>query len=152
MMNQEQNDLITRIGPNTPCGRLMRNYWQPAALTAELAGPRPIKAVRLLGEEFVLFRDEAGRLGLMDRDCPHRGADLAFGRLENGGLRCAFHGWLFDVEGKCLETPAEPGELSAVSEHPSARLSGRRAERNPLGLSWRRRTASFPRDRLLCRA
>jgi phenylpropionate dioxygenase-like ring-hydroxylating dioxygenase large terminal subunit len=108
MMNQEQNDLITRIGPNTPCGRLMRNYWQPAALTAELADSRPIKAVRLLGEEFVLFRDEAGRLGLMDRDCPHRGADLAFGRLENGGLRCAFHGWLFDVEGKCLETPAEP--------------------------------------------
>jgi phenylpropionate dioxygenase-like ring-hydroxylating dioxygenase large terminal subunit len=108
MMNQEQNDLITRIGPNTPCGRLMRNYWQPAALTAELADSRPIKAVRLLGEEFVLFRDEAGRLGLMDRDCPHRGADLAFGRLENGGLRCAFHGWLFDAEGKCLETPAEP--------------------------------------------
>ena len=108
MMNQEQNDLITRIGPNTPCGRLMRNYWQPAALTAELADSRPIKAVRLLGGEFVLFRDEAGRLGLMDRDCPHRGADLAFGRLENGGLRCAFHGWLFDVEGKCLETPAEP--------------------------------------------
>src|ERR1700734_1646327 len=108
MMNQEQNDLITRIGPNTPCGRLMRNYWQPAALTAELAHSRPIKAVRLLGEEFVLFRDEAGRLGLMDRDCPHRGADLAFGRLENGGLRCAFHGWLFDARGRCLETPADP--------------------------------------------
>ncbi len=88
----------------------MRNYWQPAALAAELAGPRPVKAVRLLGEDFVLFRDEAGRLGLLDRDCPHRGADLAFGRLENGGLRCAFHGWLFDVEGKCLETPAEPAD------------------------------------------
>ncbi|MGP9811278.1 aromatic ring-hydroxylating dioxygenase subunit alpha [Rhodopseudomonas sp. NSM] len=108
MMSQEQNDLITRIGPATPCGKLMRAYWQPAALVDELEGERPIKPVRLLGEDFVLFKDEQGRYGLIDRDCPHRGADLAFGRLEGGGLRCAFHGWLFDVEGKCLETPAEP--------------------------------------------
>ena len=108
MMSQEQNDLITRIGPKAPAGKLMRMYWQPAALAEELDGTRPIKAVRLLGEDFVLFRDESGRYGLIDRDCPHRGADLAFGRLENGGLRCAFHGWLFDVEGQCLETPAEP--------------------------------------------
>jgi nitrite reductase/ring-hydroxylating ferredoxin subunit len=108
MMSQEQNDLITRTGPKNPAGKLMRMYWQPAALVDEFQGPRPIKAVRLLGENFVLFRNEAGRYGLMDRDCPHRGADLAFGRLENGGLRCAFHGWLFDVDGNCLETPAEP--------------------------------------------
>jgi len=108
MMSQEQNDLITRIGPNTPAGKLMRKYWQPAALVDELEGPRPIRPVRLLGENFVLFRDEQGRYGLIDRDCPHRGADLAFGRLENGGLRCSFHGWLFDVDGNCLETPAEP--------------------------------------------
>ncbi|KPF95990.1 dioxygenase [Rhodopseudomonas sp. AAP120] len=108
MMSQEQNDLITRVGPATPCGKLMRAYWQPAALVAELEGERPIRPVRLLGEDFVLFKDEQGRYGLIDRDCPHRGADLAFGRLEGGGLRCAFHGWLFDVEGKCLETPAEP--------------------------------------------
>jgi nitrite reductase/ring-hydroxylating ferredoxin subunit len=108
MMSQEQNDLITRTGPAAPAGRLMRRYWQPAALVDELEGERPIRPVRLLGENFVLFRDEEGRYGLLDRDCPHRGADLAFGRLENGGLRCAFHGWLFDVEGKCLETPAEP--------------------------------------------
>ena len=152
MMNQEQNDLITRIGPNTPCGRLMRNYWQPAALTAELADSRPIKAVRLLGEEFVLFRDEAGRLGLMDRDCPHRGADLAFGRLENGGLRCAFHGWLFDVEGKCLETPAEPANSPLCQNirqraYPVVERSG-----NPLGLPRRGRAAGFPGDRLLRRA
>ncbi|WP_322517542.1 aromatic ring-hydroxylating dioxygenase subunit alpha [Rhodopseudomonas palustris] len=108
MMSQEQNDLISRIGPATPCGKLMRAYWQPAALVDELEGERPIKPVRLLGEDFVLFKDESGRYGLIDRDCPHRGADLAFGRLEGGGLRCAFHGWLFDVDGKCLETPAEP--------------------------------------------
>ncbi|HWW47122.1 MAG TPA: aromatic ring-hydroxylating dioxygenase subunit alpha [Xanthobacteraceae bacterium] len=108
MMSQEQNDLITRIGPKDPAGKLMRMYWQPAALVDELDGPRPIRPVRLLGENFVLFRDEKGRYGLLDRDCPHRGADLAFGRLEDGGLRCAFHGWLFSVDGECLQTPAEP--------------------------------------------
>ena len=108
MMSQEQNDLVTRSGPKDPAGKLMRLYWQPAALVDELQGPRPIKAVRLLGEDFVVFRDETGRYGLIDRHCPHRGADLAFGRLENGGLRCAFHGWLFDVQGNCLQTPAEP--------------------------------------------
>jgi phenylpropionate dioxygenase-like ring-hydroxylating dioxygenase large terminal subunit len=86
----------------------MRRYWQPAALVDELAGNRPLKAVRLLGEDLVLFRDEQGRYGLIERACPHRGTDLAFGRLEDGGLRCAFHGWLFDVAGQCLETPAEP--------------------------------------------
>jgi phenylpropionate dioxygenase-like ring-hydroxylating dioxygenase large terminal subunit len=108
MMSAQENELITRIGPGTPCGALMRRYWQPAALVEELDGPRPVKAVRLLGEDLVLFRDEQGRYGLLRRDCPHRGADLAFGRREDGGLRCSFHGWLFDVTGQCLETPAEP--------------------------------------------
>ncbi|MGY3449761.1 aromatic ring-hydroxylating dioxygenase subunit alpha [Bradyrhizobium sp. USDA 4353] len=108
MMSKEQNDLITRIGPDAPAGKLMRMYWQPAALVDELVGERPVRAVKLLGQQFVLFKDEQGRYGLLDRDCPHRGADLAFGRLEHGGLRCAFHGWLFDVDGQCLDTPAEP--------------------------------------------
>ncbi len=108
MMSQEQNELITRTGQAAPCGQLMRLYWQPVALVDELAGPRPLRAVRLMGQDLVLFRDAAGRLGLIDRDCPHRNADLAYGRLEDGGLRCPFHGWLFDVAGNCLETPAEP--------------------------------------------
>ena len=108
MMSQEANDLITRTGRKDPCGKLMRMYWQPAALVDELQGPRPVRPVKLLGENLVLFRDEEGRYGLIDRHCAHRGADLAFGRLENGGLRCAFHGWLFDISGQCLETPAEP--------------------------------------------
>ena len=108
MLSAEQNDLITRTGPGTGAGRLMRCYWQPAALVDELAGNRPVKPVRLLGEDLVLFRDDQGRHGLIARACPHRGTDLAFGRLEDGGLRCAFHGWLFDVHGHCLETPAEP--------------------------------------------
>jgi phthalate 4,5-dioxygenase len=108
MLSAEQNDRLTHTGPGTPAGRLMRCYWQPAALVDELSGQRPVKPVRLLGESLVVFRDRRGRYGLMERSCPHRGTDLAFGRLEEGGLRCAFHGWLFDVAGRCLETPAEP--------------------------------------------
>ncbi len=108
MLTAEQNRRITETGPGTPAGALMRRYWQPAALTEELATNRPVKPVTLLGEELVLFKDEEGRYGLVERHCCHRGADLAFGRLEDGGLRCPFHGWLFDVEGACLQQPAEP--------------------------------------------
>jgi phenylpropionate dioxygenase-like ring-hydroxylating dioxygenase large terminal subunit len=108
MISAEQNARMTLVGPGTPAGRLLRRHWQPVALLEELDGPRPARAVKLLGQDFVLFRDEHGRYGMLDRDCPHRGADLAFGRIEDGGLRCPFHGWLFDVDGRCLETPAEP--------------------------------------------
>ena len=114
-MNQEQNNLITRVGPGTACGALLRSYWQPAALVDEFdpaldprMAQRPVKAVRLLGMDLVLFRSADGSWGLLDRACPHRGADLSFGRNEGDGLRCPFHGWKFDVDGRCLETPAEP--------------------------------------------
>jgi phthalate 4,5-dioxygenase len=116
MISAEKNALMTQVTAGAPAGRLMRSYWQPVALSAELDPERPVKPVRLMGLDLVLFRDEQGRLGLMDRDCPHRGADLAFGRLEDGGLRCPFHGWLFDVEGRCLETPAEPAG-STLCQH-----------------------------------
>jgi len=114
-MHAAQNELITRIGPGTPCGELLRRYWQPAALIDEFdvrldprMALRPVKPVRLLGQDLVLFRDGAGRFGLLDRDCPHRGADLAFARHEPDGIRCPFHGWKFAVDGTCLDTPAEP--------------------------------------------
>jgi len=114
-MQADQNERITRIGPGTECGALMRHYWQPVALLDEFdpaldprLGHRPVKAVRLLGQDLVLFRSGDGRYGLLDRACPHRGADLSFGRLEPEGLRCPFHGWKFDASGQCLETPAEP--------------------------------------------
>jgi phenylpropionate dioxygenase-like ring-hydroxylating dioxygenase large terminal subunit len=110
MLSQEQNDRVTRVGPQTPGGKLLRRYWQPAALVDELTGERPIKPLKLLGEDLVIFRDDKGRYGMLGRSCPHRGTDLAFGRLEGGGLRCAFHGWLFDINGSCLETPAEPAD------------------------------------------
>jgi phenylpropionate dioxygenase-like ring-hydroxylating dioxygenase large terminal subunit len=118
-MNAEQNERLTRITPGTPCGQLLRQYWQPAALVDEfnpLLDPRmaqrPVKAVKLLGQDLVLFKHALGSWGLLDRDCAHRGADLSFGRLEagtqGGGLRCPFHGWKFAPDGRCLETPAEP--------------------------------------------
>ena len=108
MLSEEQNQILTRVGKGQPAGELLRRYWIPAALTEELEGDRPIAPVRLLGEDLVLFRNQQGNPGLMQRNCPHRGADLCFGRLENGGLRCVFHGWLFAPNGQCLEQPAEP--------------------------------------------
>jgi nitrite reductase/ring-hydroxylating ferredoxin subunit len=108
MISAAENERLTRIGPGTPAGALLRRYWHPAALVEELAGERPVVPVHLLGQDLVLFRRADGAYGLLDRDCPHRGADLAFARLEPEGLRCAFHGWLFDPQGRCLDTPAEP--------------------------------------------
>ncbi len=108
MLSAQQNELVTRTGPGTPAGNLHRRYWQPACLEAELEGERSVAPVRLFGEDLVAFRDDQGRFGLIGRQCPHRGVDLCYGRLEDGGLRCPFHGWLFDVAGACLEQPAEP--------------------------------------------
>ena len=115
MMTREQNEALTRVGLGTPGRELLRKYWQPIVLAEELSGVRPLKAVRVLGIDLIVFRDVHGRLGLLDRDCPHRGADLSYGRLEDGGVRCLFHGWLFDREGRCLETPGEPAESRICS-------------------------------------
>src|SRR3954447_4060153 len=104
----EENARLTQTGQGTPCGNLMRRYWQPVALREELpVGGAPLP-VRLLGEDLVLFRDDAGQPGLLGIHCAHPGADLSYGRLEDGGLRCIYHGWLYDVQGRCLEQPGEP--------------------------------------------
>jgi phenylpropionate dioxygenase-like ring-hydroxylating dioxygenase large terminal subunit len=109
MITQEENNLLTQTGPRTACGELMRRYWQPVALSEELPrGSGPLK-VGILGEEFALFRDDQGRPGLIGLHCAHRGTDLSYGRVENGGLRCLYHGWLYDVCGRVLEQPGEPG-------------------------------------------
>ena len=107
MLTREQNDLVCRSGPGTPLGKLFRQYWLPLALESDVLDDRPLP-VAALHEQFVLFRDEKKRLGLLDMFCVHRGADLSYGRLEAGGLRCLYHGWVYDVNGKCLEQPAEP--------------------------------------------
>jgi phthalate 4,5-dioxygenase len=111
MLNQKENELLTRVGPGTPMGDLLRQYWMPAVLSSELPqrdGP-PLR-VRLLGEDLLAFRDSAGQVGLVAEACPHRRASLFFGRNEDLGLRCAYHGWKFDVAGRCVDMPNEaPG-------------------------------------------
>lgn len=107
MLSKDENDLLTHIGPGTPGGEWIRRYWQPAALAEEVPiGGAPLP-IRLLGEDLVLFRDETGQPGLLGLHCAHRGADLSYGRLEDGGLRCIYHGWLYDRSGRCLEQPGE---------------------------------------------
>jgi phenylpropionate dioxygenase-like ring-hydroxylating dioxygenase large terminal subunit len=108
MISQKLNDSLTRVGRGTDAGEVLRRYWQPAALADELETDRPVVPVTLLGEKLVLFRDEDGELGLIGRHCPHRGADLCYGRREDNGLRCPFHGWHFDRTGQCVEQPGEP--------------------------------------------
>jgi phthalate 4,5-dioxygenase len=111
MLSRENNELICRVGPGTPMGTLMRQYWIPALPSSEFVGADCLpKRMRLLGENLVMFRDSAGRMGALAEACPHRGASLYFGRNEEGGLRCAYHGWKFDITGACLETPTEQPE------------------------------------------
>jgi phenylpropionate dioxygenase-like ring-hydroxylating dioxygenase large terminal subunit len=108
VLTAQENALLTQTGPGTPGGDFMRRYWQPAALSHEL-GADPLY-VRLLSEEFVLFRDAQGDPCMLDLHCPHRKADLSYGRLEEGRLRCVYHGWLFGGDGACVEQPGEPAE------------------------------------------
>ncbi|HTF92969.1 MAG TPA: Rieske 2Fe-2S domain-containing protein [Verrucomicrobiae bacterium] len=109
MLSQEDNELITRTDGGTPMGSLMRRYWIPALMSEEIPAPDcPPARVKLLGEELVAFRDSHGRIGLIGEHCAHRGTSLFFGRNEECGLRCVYHGWKYDVEGNILETPAEP--------------------------------------------
>ncbi|HXV48213.1 MAG TPA: Rieske 2Fe-2S domain-containing protein [Candidatus Binatia bacterium] len=111
MLSREDNDLITQTSPGTPAGDLMRRYWIPALLSEEIPAPDcPPVRVRLLAEELVAFRDTQGRIGLIGEHCAHRGTSLYFGRIEECGLRCVYHGWKYDVEGNVVDTPAEPGD------------------------------------------
>ncbi|MFT4675208.1 MAG: phthalate 4,5-dioxygenase oxygenase subunit [Reinekea sp.] len=108
MLKKEQNELLTQTGPGTPMGELYRSYWIPALLATELPEPNcPPVRVKLLSERMVAFRDSDNKLGLIDEFCAHRGVSLWFGRNEEGGIRCPYHGWKYDVNGKCLDVPSE---------------------------------------------
>src|SRR4030081_482245 len=110
MTSEAENELLTRVGPGTPMGTLMRQYWLPACLSSELiADGDPLRLMRL-GERLIAFRDSSGRIGILDHRCPHRCASLFFGRNEEGGLRCVYHGWKFDVDGSCVDMPNEPAQ------------------------------------------
>jgi phthalate 4,5-dioxygenase len=109
MLGTEDNESITRVGPGTVMGNLMRQYWVPAMLSSELPRPNcPPVRVLLLGEKLIGFRDSAGKVGLLGNFCPHRGASLFYARNEQSGLRCVYHGWKFDTEGRCTDMPSEP--------------------------------------------
>ena len=111
MLSHEQNERLVRTGKGTDMGELLRRYWIPALLSQEIAGPDcPPVRVKLLGEQLIAFRDTRGRIGLLDELCSHRTASLFFGRNEECGLRCAYHGWKYDVDGNCVDIPSEPPE------------------------------------------
>jgi len=111
MLRREQNDLLTQSGPGTPMGQLFRSYWMPALLDEELPeNDCPPVRVKLLSERLLAFRDSEGRYGLIDEFCAHRGVSLWFGRNEESGLRCSYHGWKYDVTGQCVDVPSEPHE------------------------------------------
>ena len=121
MLATAQNELITQTGPGTPMGEVFRRYWQPVATSEEITpGGKPVQ-VKVMSEDLVLFRDDYGRPGLLGLRCSHRLTSLAYGRVEDGGIRCAFHGWLYDIDGRCLQQPGEPAESSFKDKirHPS---------------------------------
>ncbi|MEK7216108.1 MAG: aromatic ring-hydroxylating dioxygenase subunit alpha, partial [Chloroflexota bacterium] len=107
MLSKTQNERLTQVGPGTPMGNLLRRYWHPIAVVSEL-GANPVKKVRLLCEDLVLYQDRSGTLGLIDEPCPHRRVSMEYGIPEAEGLRCPYHGWLFNHDGRCTEQPAEP--------------------------------------------
>ena len=108
MLSKEMNELLTHVGPGTPQGEYLRRYWHPVAMSSQLAANDQPMPLRILGEDLVLFRGSDGKPGLVGMHCSHRLVSLAYGRVEDGGIRCPMHGWLYDVEGRCLEQPAEP--------------------------------------------
>src|SRR5262245_48165541 len=118
MLSEDDNRTISQVGRGTPMGELLRRYWMPIAAVAELDAT-PVKPVRLMGEDLALFRDGNGAYGLVDRHCPHRRADLTYGMVEACGLRCNYHGWLWDHTGRCVEQPFEQ------VAHPEARYRDR---------------------------
>lgn len=110
MLSAADNEALTRVGPGSLMGDLLRQYWLPVLLSTDLAPAGPPVRVRVLAEDLVAFRDGRGAVGLLAEGCPHRGASLYFGRVDDGGLRCAYHGWKFRTDGQCVEMPSEPVE------------------------------------------
>lgn len=119
MLTEEKNRMLTRVGAGTPMGELLRRYWMPVAGVSEF-DDKPIKALRLLGEDLVLYKDQGGNFGLVERRCPHRRADLAFGMVEKDGIRCSYHGWAFDAQGACTHQPYE--DASAPGRNTKAKI------------------------------
>src|SRR5262245_32042474 len=118
MLTYDDNELMCRVGPGTPMGKLLREYWLPSTVPSSLL-PQPDcppVRVKLLGEDLIAFRTTSGHVGLVANSCPHRGASMFFGRNEEAGLRCVYHGWKFDTDGTCVDMPSEPAESNFRSK------------------------------------
>jgi 5,5'-dehydrodivanillate O-demethylase len=129
MLDQEENEFLSRVGPGTPAGQLLRRYWQVLGAASEITEEKPKKRVRILGEDLVLYRDHRGAYGLVAEHCSHRGASLYYGFVEEDGIRCAYHGWKYDARGTCLEQPFEPSEAGFKDKirhpaYPVVKLNG----------------------------
>src|SRR5580765_2727893 len=130
MLSAEDNRLLTESDAGTPMGELLRRFWLPVLLSEELPEPdSDPKKVVVMGEELLAFRDTDGKVGLIDQYCPHRGANLWFGRNEECGIRCVYHGWKFDVTGQCVDMPSEPAESNfkakiKATAYPAVERSG----------------------------
>ena len=159
MLNREETDLLCRVEGDAPMGQIMRRHWMPACLIEEVAEPDgdPVK-VRLLGEDLVIFRDTNGKIGILDEYCPHRRASLVFGRNEDCGLRCLYHGWKIDVEGNVVEMSSEPPQSGFVEKvkhktYPAHEAAGfvwarpKPCRNSRCRSSLRRRTRKFPSAR-----
>ena len=144
MLTAEQNDELTQVAAGTPMGELLRRYWYPVAFTRELE-EFPVRPARLLGEDFAVFKTPSGKYGLLPEACPHRRASLTYGVVESDGLRCPYHGWLFGVDGSCLDQPAEREETNFRDPGAGGRRSSRRSS-----AAWSGPT-SGPRLRRSCR-
>lgn len=148
MRADDMNARLTQTDADKPMGVLLREFWQPVALTEQLSADRPLCPVTIMGERLVLFRTDTGQLALIDRHCAHRGADLCYGRLEDDGLRCPFHGWLYDAAGQCVETPAEPADSTL---HRSIQLNHYPCiEKNGMIFAWMGRSEPPPLPELDC--
>jgi len=128
MLTAQENETLTQVGPGTSMGRLLRWYWHPIAAATQL-DENPVMRVKLLGESLVLFRDRRGSLGLLSDTCAHRGVNLVFGIPEPEGLRCPYHGWLYDSTGQCLQMPTEPEDTTfpnrvKIVAYPAQELAG----------------------------
>ena len=129
MLTKEENERLTRVGPETPCGELLRRYWQPLCPASALTDEKPAKRVKIMCEELVVYRDRQGGYGCVGEHCAHRGASLAYGFVEDEGIRCAYHGWKYDASGACLEQPFEPEgstyrERIRLKAYPVEKLAG----------------------------
>ena len=148
MITPEENDLLCLVEGDTAMGGIMRSHWIPACMSEEVAerDGKPAR-VRLLGEDMVVFRDTEGRIGAIDEFCRHRGASLAFGRNEDCGLRCLYHGWKFDVNGNVLDMPSEPNGGEGLKEEAKIGILAGSIISAILGYVILRLTTEHPNDR-----